>query len=77
MKLSPDGEEVAQQGVYKVSRDLLQGIRRATRGRHRSSSMASPAYVGAAMNWKPIVEFKTWNFGMQADHVINSAEAKT
>ncbi|MDQ9298238.1 alpha-ketoacid dehydrogenase subunit beta, partial [Escherichia coli] len=34
--------------------------------------------VGAAMaGLKPIVEFMTWNFGMQAiDHVINSA-AKT
>ena len=34
--------------------------------------------VGAAMNGlKPIVEFMTWNFAMQAiDHIINSA-AKT
>jgi pyruvate dehydrogenase E1 component beta subunit len=74
------GEEVAQyQGAYKVSRDLLQEF-----GDKRVIDTPITEYgfaglgVGAAMaGLKPIVEFMTWNFAMQAiDHVINSA-AKT
>ena len=74
------GEEVAQyQGAYKVSRDLLQefGDRRVIDTPITEHGFAGLG-VGAAMaGLKPIVEFMTWNFGMQAiDHVINSA-AKT
>ncbi|WP_269713377.1 pyruvate dehydrogenase complex E1 component subunit beta [Caulobacter sp. NIBR2454] len=74
------GEEVAQyQGAYKVSRDLLQEF-----GDKRVIDTPITEYgfaglgVGAAMaGLKPIVEFMTWNFAMQAiDHVVNSA-AKT
>jgi pyruvate dehydrogenase E1 component beta subunit len=74
------GEEVAQyQGAYKVSRDLLQefGERRVIDTPITEHGFAGLG-VGAAMaGLKPIVEFMTWNFAMQAiDHVINSA-AKT
>jgi len=74
------GEEVAQyQGAYKVSRDLLQEF-----GDRRVVDTPITEYgftglgVGAAMaGLKPIVEFMTFNFAMQAiDHIINSA-AKT
>ncbi|MET3527550.1 pyruvate dehydrogenase complex E1 component subunit beta [Phenylobacterium koreense] len=74
------GEEVAQyQGAYKVSRDLLQEF-----GDKRIVDTPITEYgfaglgVGAAMaGLKPIVEFMTWNFAMQAiDHIVNSA-AKT
>jgi pyruvate dehydrogenase E1 component beta subunit len=74
------GEEVAQyQGAYKVSRDLLQefGERRVIDTPITEHGFAALG-VGAAMaGLKPIVEFMTWNFAMQAiDHIINSA-AKT
>jgi pyruvate dehydrogenase E1 component beta subunit len=74
------GEEVAQyQGAYKVSRDLLQefGPRRVIDTPITEHGFAGLG-VGAAMaGLKPIVEFMTWNFGMQAiDQIINSA-AKT
>ncbi|WP_374570564.1 pyruvate dehydrogenase complex E1 component subunit beta [Phenylobacterium sp.] len=74
------GEEVAQyQGAYKVSRDLLQefGDRRVVDTPITEHGFAGMG-VGAAMGGlKPIVEFMTWNFAMQAmDQIINSA-AKT
>ena len=74
------GEEVAQyQGAYKVSRELLQefGDRRVIDTPITEHGFAGLG-VGAAMaGLKPIVEFMTWNFGMQAiDQIINSA-AKT
>ena len=74
------GEEVAQyQGAYKVSRDLLQefGDKRVVDTPITEYGFAGLG-VGAAMaGLKPIVEFMTWNFAMQAiDHVVNSA-AKT
>jgi len=74
------GEEVAQyQGAYKVSRDLLQefGDKRVVDTPITEHGFAGLG-VGAAMaGLKPIVEFMTWNFAMQAiDHIINSA-AKT
>jgi len=74
------GEEVAQyQGAYKVSRDLLAefGDRRVIDTPITEHGFAGMG-VGAAMaGLKPIVEFMTWNFAMQAiDHIINSA-AKT
>ncbi|HWE46073.1 MAG TPA: pyruvate dehydrogenase complex E1 component subunit beta [Caulobacteraceae bacterium] len=84
MRRDPDvflmGEEVAQyQGAYKVSRDLLQefGDRRVVDTPITEHGFAGLG-VGAAMaGLKPIVEFMTFNFAMQAmDQIINSA-AKT
>ncbi len=74
------GEEVAEyQGAYKVTQGLLQefGAKRVIDTPITEHGFAGMA-VGAAMTGlRPIVEFMTWNFGMQAiDHVINSA-AKT
>ena len=74
------GEEVAEyQGAYKVTRELLQefGPQRVVDTPITEHGFAGLG-VGAAMaGLKPIVEFMTWNFGMQAiDHIINSA-AKT
>jgi pyruvate dehydrogenase E1 component beta subunit len=71
---------VAQyQGAYKVSRGLLEefGERRVIDTPITEHGFAGLG-VGAAMaGLKPIVEFMTWNFAMQAiDHIINSA-AKT
>ena len=71
------GEEVAQyQGAYKASQGLLEefGARRVIDTpitEHGFTGMA----VGAALNGlKPIVEFMTFNFAMQAmDQIINSA----
>jgi pyruvate dehydrogenase E1 component beta subunit len=74
------GEEVAQyQGAYKVTQGLLEEF-----GDTRVVDTPITEYgfaglgVGAAMGGlKPIVEFMTFNFAMQAiDHIINSA-AKT
>ena len=74
------GEEVAQyQGAYKVSRGLLEefGDKRVIDTPITEHGFAGMG-VGAAMaGLKPIVEFMTFNFAMQAiDHIINSA-AKT
>ena len=74
------GEEVAQyQGAYKISQGLLDefGDRRVIDTPITEHGFAGMA-VGAAMNGlRPIVEFMTFNFAMQAiDHIINSA-AKT
>jgi len=74
------GEEVAEyQGAYKVTRELLQefGSRRVVDTPITEYGFAGIG-VGAAMGGlKPIVEFMTFNFAMQAiDHIINSA-AKT
>ncbi len=74
------GEEVADyQGAYKCSRDLVQefGAKRVIDTPITEHGFAGIA-VGAAMTGlRPIVEFMTWNFGMQAiDQIINSA-AKT
>jgi pyruvate dehydrogenase E1 component beta subunit len=84
MRRDPDvflmGEEVAQyQGAYKVSRGLLEefGDRRVIDTPITEHGFAGLG-VGAAMaGLKPIVEFMTMNFAMQAiDQIINSA-AKT
>jgi pyruvate dehydrogenase E1 component beta subunit len=74
------GEEVAQyQGAYKISQGLLDefGPRRVIDTPITEQGFAGIG-VGAAMaGLKPIVEFMTWNFAMQAiDQIINSA-AKT
>lgn len=84
MRRDPDvflmGEEVgAYQGAYKVSRGLLDefGPQRVVDTPITEHGFAGLG-VGAAMaGLKPIVEFMTMNFAMQAiDHIINSA-AKT
>lgn len=74
------GEEVAQyQGAYKVSQGLLDefGPKRVIDTPITEQGFTGLA-VGAAMKGlKPIVEFMTFNFSMQAiDQIINSA-AKT
>ncbi len=74
------GEEVGEyQGAYKVTQGLLDefGEKRIIDAPITEAGFAGLA-VGAAMHGlKPIVEFMTWNFAMQAiDHIINSA-AKT
>jgi pyruvate dehydrogenase E1 component beta subunit len=74
------GEEVAEyQGAYKVTQGLLQefGPKRVIDSPITEHGFAGIA-VGAAMSGlRPIVEFMTFNFAMQAiDQIINSA-AKT
>ena len=74
------GEEVAQyQGAYKISQGLLDefGPKRVIDTPITEHGFTGLA-VGAALNGlKPIVEFMTFNFAMQAmDQIINSA-AKT
>jgi pyruvate dehydrogenase E1 component beta subunit len=74
------GEEVAEyQGAYKVTQNLLQefGPKRVVDTPITEYGFAGVG-TGAAMGGlRPIVEFMTFNFAMQAiDHVINSA-AKT
>jgi pyruvate dehydrogenase E1 component beta subunit len=74
------GEEVAQyQGAYKISQGMLDefGPRRVIDTPITEYGFTGMA-VGAALNGlRPIVEFMTFNFAMQAiDHIINSA-AKT
>jgi len=74
------GEEVAEyQGAYKVTQGLLAefGDKRVIDTPITEQGFAGIG-VGAALGGlKPIVEFMTWNFAMQAiDQIINSA-AKT
>ncbi len=74
------GEEVAEyQGAYKITQGLLQefGARRVVDTPITEHGFAGIG-VGAAMTGlRPIVEFMTFNFAMQAiDQIINSA-AKT
>ncbi|HLI65521.1 MAG TPA: pyruvate dehydrogenase complex E1 component subunit beta [Caulobacteraceae bacterium] len=74
------GEEVAEyQGAYKVSRDLLQefGARRVIDTPITEHGFTGLGVGAAFAGLKPIVEFMTFNFAMQAiDQIINSA-AKT
>ena len=74
------GEEVAEyQGAYKVSQNLLQefGPRRVVDTPITEQGFTGLAVGAGFMGLKPIVEFMTWNFSMQAiDQIINSA-AKT
>ena len=74
------GEEVAEyQGAYKVTQGLLDefGARRVIDTPITEYGFAGIG-AGAAMGGlKPVIEFMTFNFAMQAiDHIINSA-AKT
>ena len=74
------GEEVAEyQGAYKVSQGLLDqfGAKRVIDTPITEHGFTGIAVGSAFAGLRPIVEFMTFNFAMQAiDHIINSA-AKT
>ena len=74
------GEEVGEyQGAYKVTQGLLDefGPTRVVDTPITEYGFAGVGVGAAFAGLKPIVEFMTWNFAMQAiDHIINSA-AKT
>ena len=74
------GEEVAEyQGAYKVTQGLLDefGDSRVIDTPITEHGFAGLAVGAAFGDLKPVVEFMTFNFAMQAiDHIINSA-AKT
>jgi len=84
MRRDPDvfvmGEEVAEyQGAYKVTQGLLDefGARRVIDTPITEHGFAGLGVGAAFAGLKPIIEFMTWNFAMQAmDQIINSA-AKT
>jgi pyruvate dehydrogenase E1 component beta subunit len=84
MRRDPDvflmGEEVGQyQGAYKVSQGLLDefGEKRVIDTPITEQGFAGIGVGAAFAGLKPIVEFMTWNFAMQAiDQIVNSA-AKT
>ena len=84
MRRDPDvfviGEEVAEyQGAYKVTQGLLQefGARRVVDTPITEYGFAGLGVGAAFAGLRPIVEFMTFNFAMQAiDHIVNSA-AKT
>jgi len=71
------GEEVAQyQGAYKVSQGLLEefGARRVIDTPITEHGFTGLGVGAAFAGLRPIVEFMTWNFAMQAiDQIINSA----
>ncbi|MCP8882227.1 pyruvate dehydrogenase complex E1 component subunit beta [Devosia sp. XJ19-1] len=81
MRLDKDvfimGEEVAEyQGAYKITQNLLQefGKDRVIDTPITEHGFAGLAVGAAFAGLKPIVEFMTWNFAMQAiDQIINSA----
>lgn len=74
------GEEVAEyEGAYKVSQGLLKefGPERVVDTPITEAGFAGVGVGAAMMGLRPIVEFMTWNFAMQAiDQIVNSA-AKT
>jgi pyruvate dehydrogenase E1 component beta subunit len=74
------GEEVAEyQGAYKVTQGLLEefGPRRVVDTPITEHGFAGLGVGAAFAGLRPIIEFMTFNFAMQAiDHLINSA-AKT
>ena len=71
------GEEVAQyQGAYKVTKGLYQkyGEKRVIDTPITEAGFTGMAVGASFHNLRPIVEFMTWNFSLQAiDHVLNSA----
>ena len=74
------GEEVAEyQGAYKITQGLLQefGPERVVDAPITEHAFAGLGVGAAFAGLRPIIEFMTWNFAMQAiDQIINSA-AKT
>ena len=71
------GEEVAQyQGAYKISQGMLEefGEKRVIDTPITEHGFTGIAVGAAFAGLKPIVEFMTFNFAMQAiDHIVNSA----
>jgi len=71
------GEEVAEyQGAYKVTQGLLQefGPQRVIDTPITEHGFAGLGVGAAFAGLRPIIEFMTWNFAMQAiDQIINSA----
>jgi pyruvate dehydrogenase E1 component beta subunit len=71
------GEEVAQyQGAYKVTKGLYQkyGEKRVIDTPITEAGFTGMAVGASFHNLKPIVEFMTWNFSLQAiDQIINGA----
>ena len=71
------GEEVAQyQGAYKITKGLLDefGSNRVIDTPITEAGFAGLATGAAYQQLRPVVEFMTFNFSMQAiDHVVNSA----
>ena len=71
------GEEVAQyQGAYKVTKGLFQkyGSKRVIDTPITEMGFAGLATGAAYKGLKPVCEFMTFNFSMQAiDHIVNSA----
>jgi len=71
------GEEVAQyQGAYKITKGLLDefGSERVIDTPITEAGFAGLATGAAYQRLRPVVEFMTFNFSMQAiDHVVNSA----
>jgi pyruvate dehydrogenase E1 component beta subunit len=74
------GEEVAEyQGAYKVTQGLLQefGAKRVVDSPITEYGFTGVGIGAAFAGLRPIIEFMTFNFSMQAiDHIVNSA-AKT
>lgn len=74
------GEEVAEyEGAYKITQGLLAefGAKRIVDTPITEHGFAGVGVGAAFAGLKPVVEFMTWNFAMQAiDHIVNSA-AKT
>jgi pyruvate dehydrogenase E1 component beta subunit len=71
------GEEVAEyQGAYKITQGLLQefGPQRVVDTPITEHGFAGIGVGAAFAGLRPIIEFMTWNFAMQAiDQIINSA----
>ncbi len=77
------GEEVAKyQGAYKITGDLYLKYNSEEKDRVIDTPITEHGFTGLAIGaafagLRPVVEYMTWNFGMQAiDQIINSA-AKT
>jgi pyruvate dehydrogenase E1 component beta subunit len=71
------GEEVGQyQGAYKISKGLVQkyGTKRIVDTPITEEGFAGVGVGASALGLKPVVEFMTMNFAMQAiDQIVNSA----
>merc|ERR1712000_199218 len=71
------GEEVGQyQGAYKVTKGLLEkhGKDRVIDTPITEAGFAGLGVGAALAGLKPVIEFMTWNFSMQAiDQIVNSA----
>lgn len=76
MKVFLIGEEVAQyQGAYKISKGLLEkyGEKRVIDTPITEMGFTGLAVGASFMGLRPIVEYMTWNFALQAiDQIVNS-----